>query len=237
MTTQDHPLLRVPNLSADERQKAEKIQQQVAKAGREQRDALEKEDKLSSARWKLQVWIKSERSIYKPLSFTLTVWESGKRLHGGGDEGAFFCRRKPSAPKARMPFGAARPSGVFKKTPTKDGCGSVIPGDHSVHGRIVCPSCGLNWDTEHIADAIYYNVPVERAAEIIATWFRDLEFSADIYVKYRDQDIRVQMMAKSYGVRKARELKGLTVYSLKRILQDTAGGATLEDRFKALLLA
>jgi hypothetical protein len=224
-------------LTPEERRQAELLQAKVAKEGSEQHAKLVQDKQVSDARWKIQVWIKSERSIFKPLSFTLTFWESGKRLHGGGDETAFVCRRKPSAPKPKMPFAAARPKGVFKAEPTNDGCDTIIPGGDAVRGLIVCPNCGLQWDTEHIADAIFYQVPVERAADVIAEWFRKLQFSADIYVKYRDQDIRVKMMAASYGLRKARELKGLTIYPLDSILRDTTGGATLESRFKALLLA
>ena len=223
------------DLTSEELRQVDQVRAGVRKAGKKQTAELVRDKKLSTAKWKIQVWIKSERSITKPLSFTLTLWESGKRLHGGGDETAFICRRKPRAPRPKMPFVAARHT--FRNEMTNDGCGEVIPGDQAHHGRIVCPGCGLAWDTEHISDAILYNVPVERAADIIADWYRKLGHDADLYVKYRDQDVRVKMMAQAYGIKRARELKGLTIYPQDSIIRDTSSGATLESRFKALLLA
>jgi hypothetical protein len=224
-------------LSPEQRAAAEALQKKVAEAGGEEgRAQLEREKRFSRAKWKMQIWIKSERSIHKPLAFTLSIWESGKRLHGGGDESAFICRRRPSAAKPKMPFYAARPAG-FKREATADGCDGVISGDNAVRNRIVCPHCGLSWDTEQIADALFYRLPVEKAAEVLADWHHELGGDADLYVKYRDEDIRVRMMAEHFGVRKARELKGLTIYPLAHIVRDLAGGASLASRFKALLLA
>lgn len=224
-------------LTPDERQQLERIQAKIAEAGSEEgRKNLEKEGRFSSAKWKMQIWIKSHRSRHKPLSFTLSVWESGKRLHGGGDESAFFCRRKPGAAKPKPPFAAGRFK-TFKNDPTQNGCDGVIPGEAISSTRAVCPHCGLVWEPEQISDAIFYQLPIEKAAVVLAQWFRRLDSDSDIYVKYRDDDIRTLMMAKNFGVRKARELKGLTIYPLRRIIQDTSAGASLESRIKALLLA
>ena len=225
-------------LSPDERQQLEAIQKKIVEAGSEAgRRQLEQEKRLSLAKWKIQIWIKSHRSRRAALAFTLSVWESGKRLHGGGDESAFFCKRKPQAAKPKMPFGAGRHPGSFKRTPTLHGCGGVIPGSAIVRNAAVCPHCGVTWDTEQIADSIFYRVPVERASEILAEWFHELNDDADLYAKYRDDDIRVLSMAREFGVRRARELKGLTIYPHASIVQDITNGATLESRFKAFLLA
>lgn len=218
-------------LTTRERRAAALVQKRVREENKAAKEELEKRGK-----WKLQIWIKSERSIRKPLAFSLSVWESGKRLHGGGDESAFFCRRKPSAPKPKRLFGTAHRRRMPREA-TADGCGAVIPGDSILGGAAVCPGCGLSWETEHIADSIFYRVPVERAAEIIAGWYRKVGQDADLYVKYRDQDIRTRMMAQRYGVRKARELKGLVIYPLWHIIRDTSSGRTVESAFKALLLA
>jgi hypothetical protein len=200
-------------------------------------EKLEKAGKYSRAKWKIQIWIKSGRSISKPLAFSLSFWESGKRLHGGGDESAFVCRRNHNAPKpARPPFLALGFS-PFENKASPDGCGGIILGEASVNGFAVCPHCGVRWDTEHIADSIYYNLPVEVAATTIATWFRTLGSDCDLYIKYRDDDIRVKMMAQTYGLAEAIRHKGLMIYSLARLVQDMSAGATLESRVKAVLLA
>jgi len=220
-----------PPLTSEEREAAERLQKRVAEENLKSAEEMELRGK-----YKIQVWIRTGRSVHKPLGFSISFWESGKRLHGGGDESMWVCRRRPKAPKPPRPFGVAH-SRLFKEEATPDGCGKLIAGDNSAFGYAVCPHCGVKWDTEHIADSIFYTVPVERAAEVIANWFRKLDHDADIYVKYRAQDVRVLMMAREFGVRKARQLKGLVIYTKGAIIQDTVGGATLEACFKALLLA
>ena len=149
----------------------------------------------------------------------------------------WVCRKKPHAPKPKRPFGTAHRPSAFKNEATPDGCDALIPGDHSVKGFVLCPHCGVRWDTEHIADALYYRLPVEKAAEVLAMWYRKLESNCDVYVKFRPEDVRVKMMAREFGIKKAREPKGLVIYHNVHIIRDCSNGATVESRFKALLLA
>ena len=205
---------------------------------RETIEKLESAGRYSRAKWKIQVWIKSDRSVHKPIAFTLSFWESGKRLHGGGDESAFICRRRTNAPRPAMPpFLALGGKSPFKNPVHADGCGSIIPGDIASGGFTVCPDCGMRWDTEHIGDSIFYRVPVETAAVVITEWFRRLNSDCDIFVKFRPEDVRVKMMGLEYGTHIAMQLKGLMIYPLARIIQDTTAGASLESRFKAMLLS
>lgn len=205
---------------------------------KESLEKLEQAGRYSKAKWKIQVWIKSDRSVHTPLTFTISIWESGKRLHGGGDESAFFCRRNPRAPRPTPPpFGALGRAGGFKREADAEGCGGIISGDLIARGAATCPHCGLRWDTEHIADSVFYRTPVERAADIIAKWFHELGDDCDVFVKFRSEDIRVKMMAQEYGLHIASQLKGLVIYPLSHIQLDIANGSTLESRLKALLLA
>ncbi len=204
----------------------------------ESTEKLEQAGKFSRAKWKLQVWFKSDRSIHKPLTFTLSFWESGKRLHGGGDESAFICRRNPSAPKpARPPFLALGGKSPFPKAANPDGCDGIISGDTVSGGYAMCPHCGIKWDTEHIADSLFYRLPVEVAATVIADWFRKLDSNCDFYLKFRPEDVRTKMMAQSYGLHEAQRLKGLMIYPLAHLIRDMHDGVTLEGRVKAMLLA
>ena len=203
----------------------------------ESEDKLVRAGKFSKAKWKMQVWIKSDRSIHKPITFTLSFWASGKRLHGGGDESAFVCRRDPRAPKPAAPPFFAMGGGQFKAVASPDGCDGIIPGEFYANGKIVCPHCGMKWDTEHIADSLFYRVPVEKAATILTDWFIRLESQCDVAVKFRPEDIRVKMQALEYGIQQAQRLKGLMVYPLSHIIAETSAGASLESRFKAMLLA
>lgn len=201
-------------------------------------EKLEQAGRYSRARWKMQVWIKSDRSVHKPLAFTLSFWESGKRLHGGGDESAFICRRSPNAPRPKAPpFLALGGKSPFRKAPNPDGCDGIIASEIASGGFVVCPHCGMKWDTEHIGDSLFYRVPVEVASTILVDWFHRLDSDCDLYVKFRDDDIRTKMMALEYGTHIAKQLKGLVIYPLSNIVADLSGGATLESRFKALLLA
>lgn len=224
-------------LTGEEREAADIIQKAVAKAAATQQDDLVREQRFSKSHYKAQIWIKSDRSIHKPMAFTLSFWESGKRLHGGGDESMWICRKKPEAPRPARPFGVAHRSSAFAKEATPNGCGSPIPGDHAVRGFVLCPFCGVRWDTEHIADALFYRLPVETAAATLADWYRKLNSDCDFYVKFRAQDVRSKMMAREYGVRHARQHKGLVIYPNANLIKDCLGGATVESRIKALLLA
>lgn len=183
------------------------------------------------ARYKIQVFFQSERSDKKPIAFTLSAWESGKRLHGGGDECLFVCRRQRGA--------AAKPFDVMgKEVKSPMGCGGFITGDLvSEEGTMICPNCLLPHKSTEVGDSVFFRLSADKAAAVLANWWRRLGCDADIYMKYSPFDVRVKMMQDAYGVRKARELKGMTIYPLENILKDTAAGSSVESRFRALILA
>jgi hypothetical protein len=183
------------------------------------------------ARYKLQVFFQSERSDKKPIAFTLSVLESGKRLHGGGDECLFICRRQRGA--------AAKPFDVMgKEVKSPMGCGGFITGDLvSEEGTMVCPHCLLPHKSSEVGDSVFFRLSADKASTVLANWWRRLGCDADIYLKYSPFDVRVKMMQDAYGVRKARELKGMTIYPLENILKDTSAGSSVESRFRALILA
>lgn len=181
--------------------------------------------------YKIQIWFKSDRSMHKPIAYTLSFWESGKRLHGGGDEMMFICRRHSHAPKLQ-PFDIA-----MAKTQSVRGCGKPIPGGLADSGIIVCPHCHVKHKPDQIGDSIFYRTTIDQAATILADWWRRLDCRADLYAKYSPLDPRSIMMAQNYDARTAREKKGLTIYPLQNILKDTLNGATIESRFKAFITA
>lgn len=187
-------------------------------------------------KYKIQIWFKSDRSLTKPIAFSLSAWQSGLRLHGGGDEMMFICQRHKTAPNL-MPQELKFRSAEHKAKPGKRGCGLFIPGENSVNGRIICPHCGANHDAEHVGDAVFFRLTADRAARVLVNWYHKLEGCADIYAKYSPLDPRTIMMSKAIDPRTAREKKGLTIYPWKNILNDTANGSSLESRFKAFILA
>lgn len=200
----------------------------------------EKEKALNAnkikGKYKIQIWFQSDRSLTKPIAFSLSAWQSGMRLHGGGDEMMFICQRHREA-RNLMPQELKFRSEEHKTTPTVRGCGLFIPGEYSVNGRVICPHCGSNHDQEHVGDSVFFRLPADRAVRVLVQWYRKLESCADIYAKYTPHDPRTVMMSKSLDPRTAREKKGLTIYPWKNILQDTSNGSSLESRFKAFILA
>ena len=189
------------------------------------------EEMAKRADFKIQIWFRSERSLRKPVAFSLSFWESGKRLHGGGDEMMFVCRRHASSPKLQ-PFDVA-----MSKKKTVRGCDGLIPGALADSGVIVCPHCHVRHRPEQIGDSIFYRTSINQAADILAKWWRQTGGRADLYAKYNPNDPRSIMMAHNYDYRTAREKKGLTIYPLQNILKDTLNGASLESRFKAFITA
>lgn len=183
------------------------------------------------AKYKMQIWFRSNRSTKKPLEFSLSFWESGKRLHGGGDEALFLCRRNTDAPRISLADQMMVRNGRI-------GCDSLISGEIAEEtGVVVCPNCYTRHKLTEIGDAIFYRLTVDQAAEKLAWWFRKIGGNADLYAKYCPTDPRVAMMSRHYDARTAQEKKGLTIYPLANLLKDTLAGASLEGRIKAFITA
>ena len=200
----------------------------------------EKEQALNAhkikGKYKIQIWFKSDRSNKKPIAFSVSAWQSGMRLHGGGDEMMFLCKRHAGV-RDLLPSEMQYRTIDNKVKPTPRGCGLFIPGENSVNGRVMCPHCGANHDQEHVGDAVFFRLSADNAAKVLVNWYKKLESCADLYAKYTPLDPRTILMSQAVDPRTAREKKGLTIYPWKNILEDTANGSTLESRFKAFILA
>jgi hypothetical protein len=211
------------NLEAATQRINARIQEEAEKTAKEM---------ATRADYKIQIWFRSERSMKKPIAYTLSFWESGKRLHGGGDEMMFICRRHEHAPQ----LSAWEVDAAKLKSPR--GCDGLIPGGIGGNtGLLVCPHCHARHKPDQVGDSIFYRTTVNQAADVLAKWWRKLGGKADLYAKYNPTDPRSIMMAQNYDYRTAREKKGLTIYPLQNILKDTLAGATLESRFKAFITA
>lgn len=190
------------------------------------------EEAAKKSKFKIQVWFRSDRSLTKPIAYSLSFWESGKRLHGGGDEMMFICRRHANEKKL-SPFERA-----LAPSASERGCDSLIPGDLAQDtGIVVCPHCNVAHRLDQIGDSIFYRSTIDQAAETLAWWWRKIGSNADIYAKYSPTDPRTVMMSRNYDARTAREKKGLTIYPLQNILKDILSGSSLESRFRAFITA
>lgn len=173
------------------------------------------------AKFKIEISFGKGRTTAGPNLAGIQLWESGKKLHGGGDELMFWCQ-------------TVDPN-------RQEGCWSPIPGVNVGLNRqtgedvAVCPKCFRKWHPSKITTMRIFRLPSKALAEIIEKMFRDLGSNADIYCKYHATDIRYQAMLHAKGLETARKLKGMHMYRLHRILKDTSAGAALDKRIVAFL--
>lgn len=182
------------------------------------------------AKYKIEIHFGPKRTTAGPNVAAVSFFESGKQLNGNGDELLYLCMEKDSG----LDLNVLNPH----DTPIVKGgggCGSFITGGHILNGVAKCENCGNLLKAEALTSTIFVNMTTPKLATYLRVWFSRLKDSADIYLKYHPSDIRVKIMEDAYGLDKARNLRGLTIYPLKNILTDTSNGASLEGRFEALL--
>lgn len=187
---------------------------------------------------KIQVNFGPGRSGIKEFKAIVTLWESGKHFHGGGDAHMYICmdhrvfNNDSTTPPSALPLIRS----MMKET-TQWGCGNPIM-DADMRGPVaLCPNCKGLIPVKYLTGQMpFYGSAVE-LAELVTHLFHKLRDDADIYCKYDRTDIRYEMQKTRYGLEKAQQLRGLFIYPLYRILQDIGSGASLEGRFKAFFLA
>ena len=150
-----------------------------------------------------------------PNRVGVTIWESGKKFHGGGDELMFWCM-------SSIP-------GVVA------GCGQPFSGDFIRGGMVMCPHCKMMLNAEAITDKRSGSFSNQNLAKELVKMFHQLSSNADIYLKYHKTDVHYIAMERAKGPDVAARLKGMAIYPLKNILKDTASGADLGKRFNAFL--
>jgi hypothetical protein len=169
------------------------------------------------AKFKVEVQFGKGRSTWKPFPGVLSVFLSGSRLHGGGDDKLYLCPRSD--------------------------CGGIIYPHERVGPKLMCKACGKMWKQDDVVGELFFFLAPPKWAAVIHRMFVKLEHHADIYVKYHPTDIRYQTqmeMARARGgehVNKARETRGLHIYPLANIIKDTSNGAQLYDRILTFIRA
>lgn len=193
----------------------------------EEREAVQKRmeamDKLlaeqQKAKYKLELFFGEERSLHKAVPGILSFWESGTKLHGGGDAKIYFC-----------------PGKQLKLS----NCEAPIPFEFNAYGHLVCPACKQAWQGEQVIGEIMGRHTMRQWADVLFLYFQRLGGNCDIYLKHAPNDIRSLAAAEQERQRggellaRARK-RGLYIYPLKNIMTDTAHGADLLGRFYAFL--
>jgi hypothetical protein len=154
------------DLTGDE---AEEVNRQVK--------ALDKffADQPVRAKYKVEIQFGKERSTWKSFAGAMSLFLSGTKFHGGGDEKLYIC-------PDRQCKGVIYPEHRVTEM-TKDG---------KAIARVPCPVCTRMWaETDLIGELLFKLAPREWAT-VIHRMFARLEHNADIYVKYHWTDIRHQ---------------------------------------------
>jgi hypothetical protein len=185
------------------------------------------------ARYKIEVQFGKGRTTTGPNPCAVTIFESGRRLNGEGDELVYLCAERDKGLALNM-------VGVQDRALERGqyGCGKVIPCENIRGGVAIC-GCEQRRmiASENLTSTLLVNHTTDQLAALVADLFRKLGDDADIYVKYHPQDIRSLAQTQGNELNEARMKRALTIYPLANIIRETLGGATLESRFKALFTA
>lgn len=164
---------------------------------------------------KIEIVFGKDRTSNGPNAYALMVWDSSGKLHGGGDALMGFCPYCPASIMSR-----------------------VDPVDNSMPTVHFCPKCKRPFKAEKMVDYIVHKTTTQVLADKLVGLWTALKGDADIYLKFHKKDIRYAPL--DYDRKKllqARQQRYPSIYTLKRILDDTTGGADLRARFLAFLRA
>jgi len=180
-------------------------------------------DKLLSekkkAKYKLELFFGKARSLNNPVPGILCFWESGTKLHGGGDAKIYFCPGKPLK---------------------HNQCEAPIPFAFNGYGHLVCPTCKKVWKGHEVIGEVLGRHTMRQWSELLYLYFRRLEHNCDIYLKHAPEDIRSHALVEQERQRggellaKARK-RALHIYPLRNIIKDTSAGADLLGRLYSFL--
>jgi hypothetical protein len=188
------------------------------------------------AGYKIEIFFGPDRSSIKDFYALISIMESGKFFHGGGDGNMYWCLdcraiNKDSAVKLL--------TAILDKKESQDkfGCGHPIVSAASGAGIAHCTNCKKMVKTDYLTGQLPFHGTTQDLAKFVTRYFDVLKQNADVYCKYHQTDIRYKAMEQEKGLEVTRRLRGMFIYPLARILKDVAGGATLESRFRAFFNA
>ena len=186
---------------------------------------MEAMDKLlaeaKKAKYKIELMFGHEYRTNGAYPGAVSIWESGTKLHGGGDTKVYEC-----------------PARELKVSD----CTGLIPDSSQGYGYLVCPNCKKVWQGNQVFGERLARLTTHGWAVLLYRFYVRLEHNADIYVKRPRRDLRQDAQAEQEKQRggerlsKARK-REVFIYPLKNIIKDVNAGADPIKRFKALLSA
>ena len=164
------------------------------------------------AKYKIEVAYMEARKLKESSACSVTVWESGRRFHGGGDQSMFWC--------------------INAKNP-EEGCGGLIPDNMVKNGVALCPHCKRSVNQQLLPVTRVGIFSPQNLAKEIHKIFRHLGSDADVYLKFHKSDMEARARLKSDGGAK----KELAIYTVSRLIQDSLSGSDLVKRIETFLTA
>ena len=196
---------------------------------------------ITLAKYKIEVMVGPDRSAFRDFKALLSIHESGKHFHGGGDAGMYLCmdhrlfERDNTTPPSALPL-----MRQMLKERTEWGCGTPIP-NNAIGGPLAnCPGCGNLIAVDHLTGQIPYFGTIVGLVELVEILFNRFKGNADIYLKHFKYDIRVDFKDLRNDMRKIEKARNnieKSIYPLYRILKDTSSGATMASVIRAFLLS
>lgn len=178
------------------------------------------------ARYKIEIQFGKARSTWKPFHGAMSLYLSGTKLNGGGDEKLYMCPGE-NCPGIILPI-----ERFVQETPE----GKAI-------ARVPCPECQMMWPENTLIGELMFNLTAKDWAHAVAKMYARLDHNADIYLKFHREDIRYKTaleLAKQAGgelLAGARKNRGLHIYPLKHLVKDLSSGAGLYERILAFINA
>lgn len=189
------------------------------------------------AKYKIEIHFGPGRTTRADYNALVTIWESGKHFHGGGDDLAYWCLDC----RAINDMGIDAVWKFFRDVRRrhkvgdggKVGCGGVITSDHLVKGAANCPHCHMMVKADYLTGHLGFHGSTGELATFIEGLFNDVGRNADVYAKFHRTDIRYITMVEKKGAAEAHRLKGMHIYPLGRLITDTVNGASVQGRLLA----
>ena len=172
------------------------------------------------AKYKIELLLAGDRMAMKPSPGVLTFWESGARLHGGGDAVMHIC-----------------PGKHLKK----NDCEAFIPDSGHSLGFLVCPKCYSRWSGEQVHGQVAFRLTPQGWATVLHRYYMKLGGNADLVIKSMPLDLRRASDREQERQRggellgRVRGKRNTVVYPLAHIIKDTAAGAGLYERILAFV--
>lgn len=175
------------------------------------------------AKYKIQLFFAEDRSNIRAYKGFIVLWVTSD-YDGDGDRGLYLCPQRYVSEGVERPCNAPLEPGMF------------------VSSGAVCTRCRKLTARGDLTGQIFARLPTQHWARLVTRVFGILGCNADIEVDYIRHDIRVATEEiNNRGTRDAlttaRSSRQNVIYSLPRLVRDTAGGASVESVIRAFLEA